>query len=156
MAKLHIPALGTELWFGDVRCIDHPEGGHFLLSAHQVAPPCQARTSQVVHDFVTDEFIRAERSSNGFASGTSSELTQKNGLAKGGALKGEGPKFRAFFSPITILALFVSLWVSSRGIWVVFETPGPETCAFGVLGLSCETGGPKAAGVSHDNQRAQT
>ena len=65
--------------------------------------------------------------------------TQKNGAPKGGAPKGGPPKprkmwlpkggenkiSRFFFpSPATIFALFVSLWVSSRGILVVFEARG--------------------------------
>ena len=46
----------------------------------------------------------------------------------------------AFFFPslAPIIALFVSLWVSSRGILVVFSKAGPQMCTFGVLGLSCE------------------
>ena len=37
------------------------------------------------------------------------------------------PTFRAFFSsPATMFALFVSLWVSSRGILVVFEASEPS------------------------------
>ena len=36
-------------------------------------------------------------------------------------------KFRAFFpSPATVSFFFVSLWVSSRGILVVFEAPEPS------------------------------
>ena len=45
------------------------------------------------------------------------------------------PKFRAVFpSPASMFALFLSLWVSSRGILVVFEVVGPEMCTFEVLG----------------------
>ena len=50
----------------------------------------------------------------------------KGGAPKGGAPKGGGgAKICAFFPlPSHICALFVSLWVSSRGILVVFEAPG--------------------------------
>ena len=57
-----------------------------------------------------------------------------HGAPQGVAPKGGvgGPKFRAFFpSPAPIFVLFLSLWVSSRGILVVFEAPGPEMCTFG-------------------------
>ena len=41
-----------------------------------------------------------------------------------------GPKFRALFpSPAPIFALFVSLWGSSRGFLVVFESAGALKCA---------------------------
>ena len=48
--------------------------------------------------------------------------------------------FALFFPfPATIFALFVSLWVSSRGILCCcFEAPGPSNVHVGVLGLSCE------------------
>ena len=55
----------------------------------------------------------------------------KGGAPKGGAPKGGprrvgGPKFRAFLSLSRHhFALFVSIWVSARGILVVFEAPGP-------------------------------
>ena len=56
----------------------------------------------------------------------------KGGAPKGGAPKGggpegvEGPKFRAFSSLSRHrFALIVSLWVSSRGILVVFKAQGP-------------------------------
>ena len=52
-----------------------------------------------------------------------------------------------------IFALSVSLWVSSRGILVVFESAGTLQCAR--LEFS-NPGGPKAAGVSHDSARAHT
>ena len=66
----------------------------------------------------------------------SMEETRKVGAPKGGAPKGGRPTFRAFSSLSRHhFALFVSLWVSSRGI--------------------CP-GGPEAAGVSHDSPRAQT
>ena len=57
-----------------------------------------------------------------------------------------GPKFRVFFFLSRHhFALFVSLWVSSRGMLVVFlKRRGPVMCTFGVLGLSCET--PAALG----------
>ena len=44
----------------------------------------------------------------------------------------------AFFPPAPIFALFVSLWVSSRGILVVF-LKGPSNVHGWVLRLSCET-----------------
>ena len=48
------------------------------------------------------------------------------GAPKGGAPKGGGPKFRAFSSLSRHrFTLSVSLWVSSRGILVVFEAQGP-------------------------------
>ena len=51
-----------------------------------------------------------------------------------------GPKFRFFFLPLLLpFSVFFSLWVSSRGILVVFEAPGPQMWTLGVLGLSCET-----------------
>ena len=54
----------------------------------------------------------------------------KGGAPKGGAPKGGGPKFRVFFSsPAPIFALFVSLWVSSRGMLVVFSKAGALKCA---------------------------
>ena len=57
----------------------------------------------------------------------------------GGAQNPE--KFRAFFSSLSRhpFALFVSLWVSSRGILVVFEAPGPSNVHVWALGLSCDT-----------------
>ena len=61
---------------------------------------------------------------------------------EGWGLEGwEAPKFALFVpSPAPIFALFVSLWVSCRGIFVVFfEGRDPQMCTFGVLGLSCET-----------------
>ena len=63
----------------------------------------------------------------------------------------EAPKFALFF-PLPPPFRSLCLWVSSRGILVVFEM-----CTFGVLGLSCEAqAAPEATGVSHDNERAQT
>ena len=47
----------------------------------------------------------------------------------------EAQNFALFFFRF---ALFVSLWVSSRGFLVVFEGRGRQMCTFGVLGLSCE------------------
>ena len=48
--------------------------------------------------------------------------------------------FALFFSsPAGKFVLFFPLWVSSRGILVVFDALGPEMCTFGVLWLSCET-----------------
>ena len=48
-----------------------------------------------------------------------------------------GPKIRAFsFVSGHRFALFVSLWVSSRGILVVVEAPEPVNVH--VLGLLCE------------------
>ena len=42
-----------------------------------------------------------------------------------GGPKGGGPKFRAFFFPLPpLFSHFFSLWVSSRGILVLFEAPG--------------------------------
>ena len=39
----------------------------------------------------------------------------------------EAQNFELFFPSLdSIFALFVSLWVSSRGISVVFEAPGPS------------------------------
>ena len=52
------------------------------------------------------------------------------GVPPFGAQKGGGLKFRVFFSsPAPIFALFVSLWVSSRGILVVFSKAGALKCA---------------------------
>ena len=51
---------------------------------------------------------------------------RKNGAPKGGAPKGRGPKISRFFSLSRHhFALFVSIWVSARGILVVFEAPEP-------------------------------
>ena len=44
--------------------------------------------------------------------------------------EGWGPNFAFFPSPATVFILFVSVWVSSRGILVVFEAPGLEMCTF--------------------------
>ena len=62
------------------------------------------------------------------------------GARKGGSPKGGGNEISRFFfsSPATI-SLFLCLWVSSRGILVVFlKRRDPQMCTFGVLGLSCE------------------
>ena len=56
---------------------------------------------------------------------------RKNRAPKGGT----GPKISLFSfpSPAPIFALFVSLWVSSRGIFLVFlKRRSPEMCTFGV------------------------
>ena len=72
-----------------------------------------------------------------------------------------GPKFRAFFpSPAPIFTLFVSLWVSSRGILVVFEAPKPSNVSVWALGLSCETpvrrkGDPEGPTTTHNNTQQQ-
>ena len=78
------------------------------------------------------------------------------GVEKGGAQKGGGPKISRFFpSPASIFALFVSLWVSSRGWWCL-KRRGLKMRTIAVLRLSCETPtAPGAAGVSHDSPRAQ-
>ena len=48
------------------------------------------------------------------------------------------PTFSVFVpSPAPIFALFLSLWGSSRGILVVFESRDPQMRTFVVLGLSC-------------------
>ena len=50
---------------------------------------------------------------------------------------GHAPNVRVFFSVSRHrFALFLYLWVSSRGILVVFEGRNPKMCTFGVLGLS--------------------
>ena len=111
----------------------------------------------------------------------------KGGVPKGGAPKGEtpksgvnpagwspegwgarrvgpprvgGPKFRAFFSlSRRKIRSFLPLWVSSRGILVVFEVPGRSNVhIWSTRAVVCEprarSGG--AARVSHDSPRAQT
>ena len=76
-------------------------------------------------------------------------VAPKGGAPKGGARRVGGPKFRAFSSLSRHhFALFVSLWVSFRGILVVFETLGPSNVR--------SPRGPKTVGVSHDSPRAQT
>ena len=56
---------------------------------------------------------------------------EKVGAPKGGGLKGGTPKFRSFFpSPATVFILFSLSFGLFRGIWVVFEAPGPSNkCA---------------------------
>ena len=49
--------------------------------------------------------------------------------------KGGGPKISRFLFPLPPpFSLFLSLWVSSRGILVVFEAPGPSNSTFGPSG----------------------
>ena len=63
------------------------------------------------------------------------------------------PKFRSFFHlPHHFRSFRLSHCVSSRGILVVFEVPGPSNVHVWALGLSCESGFG-AAGASHDNPR---
>ena len=73
-------------------------------------------------------------------------LFQSFGGAKGwGRRRVGGPKFRAFSSLAHHrFALFVSLWVSSRGILVVFEALGLSNVHVWALWLLCET--PAASG----------
>ena len=69
-----------------------------------------------------------------------------------------GPKFRAFFS--LSRHKFRSFLLSGGLLvefWWCLKRRGAQMCTFGVLRLSCEApAAPGAAGVSHDNQRAQT
>ena len=53
--------------------------------------------------------------------------------------EGWEPKISRFFpSPAPIFSLFVSLWVSSRGILVFLKRRGPSNVHVWVLGVSCE------------------
>ena len=75
-----------------------------------------------------------------------------------GAPKGWGPKFRAFFplSRHSFLFFFPSILVFFMEFWWCFNRRCAQMCAFGVLGLSCETPAAPpdwAAGASHDNRR---
>ena len=65
---------------------------------------------------------------------------EKVGSRRVGPRRVEAQNFALFFSPLPppFRSFCVSLWVSSRGIFVLFEAPGPE-CTFGVLGSSYET-----------------
>ena len=56
--------------------------------------------------------------------------TQKKWARRVGARSLGGPKFRAFFpSPAAKFVLFFPLWVSSRGVLVVFLKSGGPKCA---------------------------
>ena len=73
--------------------------------------------------------------------------------------KGEGANISRFLFlplPLPFRSFFVSLWVSSRGILVVFlKRRGCPMCTFGVLGLSCETSAaPKPLGIHSTTKRA--
>ena len=73
--------------------------------------------------------------------------------------EGCGPNISRFFfpSPATKFVLFFPLWGLLVEFWWCLKRRGAQMCTFGVLWLSCASpGGPEAAGVSHDNQRAQT
>ena len=77
------------------------------------------------------------------------KVGRRRGSERWGPEGWEGPKFRAFSSlSHHRFALFVSLWVSSRGILVVFGSARrTQMCTFGVLGLSCEApAAPKPPG----------
>ena len=52
-----------------------------------------------------------------------------------------GAKFCVFFSPLPLpVSLFLSLFVCFLvEFWWCLKRRGPQTCTFGVLGLSCET-----------------
>ena len=79
-----------------------------------------------------------------------------------GGPEGWGAQISLFFFPFpaTISLFSVSLWVSSRGILVVFEASRALKCArlefsgCRVRAPAARSGG--AAGVSHDSPRAQT
>ena len=58
-----------------------------------------------------------------------------------------GPKFRCFFpSPVTISFLSSLSWVSSRGLLVVFEAPGPANARLEFLGFGVN---PPVAPTEH-------
>ena len=98
--------------------------------------------------------------------------TQKSGGPKGGgpksggpervgARRGGGPKISRFSCslPPGISFVFLSLWGFLVEFWWCLKRRDAQMCAFGVLWLSCEAPAARsggAAGVSHDNQRAQT
>ena len=73
--------------------------------------------------------------------------------------EGWEPKISRFFSLSrhSFLFFFPSLLVFFVEIWWCLKRRCAQMCTFGVLGLSCETPAAfGAAGVSHDNPRAQT
>ena len=58
-----------------------------------------------------------------------------------------------FHLPLPFSLFFPLSWVSSRGILVVFEAPGPSNVHVWALGLSCENPAPREKKTREDPQR---